>query len=62
MAYVVASQLIGNQTKRVASLTLQESSKESRGIGVQMGLDESVDHIAVLIDRPPKILTLPQIK
>ena len=53
----VTFQLVRDQAKRNLPLTLQELDKEALcGATVTPGLDEDVDHIAVLIDRTSKIL------
>ena len=55
----VAAQLVGHETTRFLSLTLQECSEESpRRTPVPTGLDEDVDQITVLIHRAPEILAL----
>ena len=55
----VASQLVGHETKRFLLLTLQELSKESLcRTPVSTGLHENIDHVTVLIDRPPEVLAL----
>ena len=57
MGDTVTSQLVGHETERFASLTLQESSKESPcGTPVPTGLDEDINHVAVLVHRAPEIL------
>ena len=55
----VASQLVGHETARRLSLTLQEHPKESpRRPPVPTGLNEDVDHVPVLGNRAPEILAL----
>ncbi len=59
MGDTVAAQLVGDETTRFLSLTLQESPKESpRRPPVPTRLYENVDHAAVLIHRAPEILAL----
>ena len=59
MSDTVAAQLVGHETNRFLSLTVQESPKESqRRSPVSTRLDENVDHVAVLIHRAPEILAL----
>lgn len=59
MCDTVASQLVRHETERSSSLTLQELAKESsRRTPVPAGLDEDIDHIAILIHSPPEILAL----
>ena len=53
----VTFQLVRDQAKRNLPLTLQELEKEALcGATVTPGLNEDVDHIAVLINRSPQIL------
>ncbi len=60
MGDTVAAQLVGDETTRFPSLTLQESPKESsRRPPVPTRLDEDVDYVTVLIYRAPEILALP---
>ena len=60
MGHAVAAQLVGHETTRFLSLTLQQFSKESpRRAPVPAGLDEEVDQVTVLIHRAPEILALP---
>jgi len=59
MCDTVASQLVGNEAKWFPSLALQQSAKESlRSTPIPTGLNENVDHVPVLIHRPPEILAL----
>ena len=54
----VTLQLIGNQAKRNLPLTFQEFAKEAlRCTTVASRLDDDVDHVAVLIDGTPQILS-----
>ena len=58
MCYTVASQLVGHETKRFVSLTLQELPKESSGrTPVPTGLDEDINHVVVRIHGAPMILS-----
>ena len=60
MGDAVAAQLVGHETNRFLSLTLQDSSKESpRCAPVPTRLYEDIDHVPVLIHRAPEILALP---
>ena len=60
MGDTVAAQLVGDETTRFLSLTLQESPKESsRRPPVPTRLYENVDHVPVLIHCAPEILALP---
>ena len=55
----VAAQLVGHETTRFLSLTLQEFSKESpRRTPVPTGLDEKVNQVTVLVHGAPQILAL----
>ena len=59
MCDTVASQSVGNDTKRFTSLTLEELAKESpRRPPVSTALYENVNHVAVLIYRTPEIVAL----
>ena len=59
MGDAVATQLVGYETTRFLSLTLQEFPKESpRRPPVPTGLDKEVDQVTVLIHRAPEILAL----
>ena len=59
MCNTVTSQLVGSETKRFSSLTLNEFPKESsRRTPVTTRLDEDVEHVTVLIDGAPEILPL----
>ncbi len=59
MCNTVTSQLVGNETKKFSSLTLNEFPKESsRRTPVTTRLDEDVEHIAVLVDGAPEVLSL----
>ena len=58
MGDTITAQLVGHETKRFLSLTLQESPEEAPcGTPVPTGLHEDIDHVAVLVHRPPEILT-----
>ena len=55
----VAAQLVGHETTRFLSLTLQEFSEESpRRTPVPTGLDEKVNQVTVLVHGAPQILAL----
>ena len=55
----MTSHLVGDEPEGFVSLALQESAKEAlRRMLVPTGLDENVDHVAVLIDRTPQIMSL----
>ena len=55
----VAPELVSDQPPRFAALTLEQSSEEALcGASITTWLDEDVDHIAVLVDGTPEILTL----
>ncbi len=57
MCHTVTSKLVRDETKRFPSLTFQQSLKEpSCGTSVPTGLDEDVDHVAVLVHNPPEVL------
>ena len=59
MGDTVAAQLVGHETNRFLSLTVQESPKESpRRRPVPAGLDEEVNQVPVLVHRAPEILAL----
>jgi hypothetical protein len=54
----VAPQLVRHQLPRFAALPLQELAKEPFGrAGISMLLNEDVDHISILVDSPPEIVT-----
>src|SRR5712691_3405625 len=56
----IAAQLVRDQTSRYRSLAFQQLPEEARGgTPITPGLDEDVDHIAVLVNRPPEILLPP---
>ena len=60
MGDTVATQLVGHETSRFLSLTLQEFPKESpRRPPVPTRLDKEVDQVTVLIHCAPEILALP---
>src|SRR5580765_8200631 len=53
----VASQLISHDHAWHVLKTFQEAAKEAlRGFGVPPGLNQDVEHNAVLLHRPPKIM------
>ena len=59
MCDTVASQLVSHETKRFPPLTLYELPEESPcRTPVPTGLYEDIDHIAILINSPPQILSL----
>ncbi len=54
----IASQLVGDQRPRHATLLLQQLAEESfGGFPITARLDEDIDHITVLIHRTPEVLT-----
>ena len=54
----IASQLVGDQPPRHATLPLQQLAEESfGGFPITARLDEDIDHITVLIHRTPEVLT-----
>ena len=56
----VAAELIRDQTARCTALSFQQFPEETGGRPlIAPGLHEEVDHVAVLIDRPPQILLAP---
>jgi len=59
MGDAVAAQLVGHETRRFLSLSLQECSKESpRRTPVPTRLDEEIDQVTVLVNRTPQVLAL----
>ena len=59
LGHSVAAQLVGHETTRFLSLTLQELSEESpRRTPVPTGLDEKVNQVTVLVHGAPQILAL----
>ena len=53
----VAAKLVGNQTPRRPALPFQQlAEKACGGTPIAPGLDEDVDHIAVLVNGTPQIL------
>ncbi len=53
----VAAQLVGDQTPRHTALPFQQAAEEAPSCTpIAPGLDENVDDVPVLIDRPPEIL------
>jgi hypothetical protein len=53
----VAAQLVGDQTPWRTALLFQQLTEEAFGrTPIAPGLDEEVDHVAVLIDGPPDVL------
>jgi len=56
---VVAPQLVRNQLPWLAPLLLQKLAKEPFGCtGVAVSLNQDIDHVPVLIDGPPQIVSL----
>ena len=54
----IAAQLVRDEPARRAALIFQQFPKEPGGSpSVAAGLDEDVDHITVLVNRPPEIVT-----
>ena len=59
MRRTIASQLVGHETARFQSLTLEEFPKEStRRTPVSPGLHQDIDQVTILIHRAPQILAL----
>ena len=57
MCDTVATQLVGDETTRFLSLTVQQSAEESsRCTPVPTGLYKDVNQVTVLIHRAPEIL------
>src|SRR5712692_3508791 len=53
----VAAKLVGDQTPWRRALPFQQLTEEAFGrTPIAPGLDEEVDHVAVLVDGPPEIL------
>jgi len=56
----VASELVGYQPSRFATLPFQQLPEESLGsIGASPTLDQDIDHVTVLVDSAPEIVPLP---
>ena len=56
----VAAERIRDETARCAALSFQQFPEETFGLLlIAPGLHEDVDHVAVLVDRPPEILLAP---
>ena len=54
---LIARQLVGDQAARDGALCFQELAEESdRSSSVPSGLHEDVDHIPILVNRPPQVL------
>ena len=54
---VIARQLVGDQAARDGALCFQELAEESdRSSPIPSGLHEDVDHIPILVTRPPQVL------
>jgi hypothetical protein len=59
MCDTIAAQLVGHETHRLLSLTLQQFPKESPcRAAISTGLDEDIDQVPVLIHGAPQILAL----
>jgi hypothetical protein len=55
----IASELVGNQPPMHAALTLQQLAKEAfRSLPITARLDENIDHVTILVNGAPEILTL----
>jgi hypothetical protein len=53
----VAAKLVRDQTPWLTALPFQQFTEEASGrTPITPGLDEDVDHVAVLVDGPPEIL------
>ena len=54
---LIARQLVGDQAARDGALCFQELAEESdRSSSIPSGLHEDVDHIPILVNRPPQVL------
>ncbi len=54
----IAAQFVGDQSARRAALSFQQFPKETGGRpSITPGLDEDVDHVTILVNRPPEIPT-----
>jgi hypothetical protein len=54
----ITEKLVRDQALRHAALPFQQFPKETRGrTAIAPRLDEDVDHVTVLVDGPPEILT-----
>ena len=54
---LIARQLVGDQAARDGALCFQELAEESdRSSPIPSGLHEDVDHIPILVNRPPQVL------
>ena len=54
---LIARQLVGDQAARDGALCFQELVEESdRSSPIPSGLHEDVDHIPILVNRPPQVL------
>ena len=59
MSGAIARQLVRHQSVRFTALSLQQPAKEAfRCSPIPSWLHEDVDHVAILVDGAPKILTL----
>ena len=53
----IAGQFVGDQPSRGTALPLQQpAEKADRRAAIPPGLDEDVDHVAVLVHGPPQVL------
>ena len=60
MRGAVAPKSIGDEAARDAPGPLEQESKEPGGcVAVPAGLEQDVDHVAVLVDGAPEVLALP---
>lgn len=60
VGHTVAGQLVGDQNPRhVLQSREQLAEKPGRGRGVTSGGNQDVQHIPVLVNRPPQIVSLP---
>ncbi len=54
----ITSELVGNQPPRHAALTLQQLAKEAfGGFPIAARLDENIDHVTILVNGAPEILS-----
>ena len=55
--HVIAGQLVGHDHSRHIPPTFEQLAEELLGcLRVSAGLDQHIEHVAVLIDRPPQVM------
>ena len=60
MSRRITAQLVRDHASRDGALPFQQLPKEARrGMPIALGLHQDVDHVAVLVNRPPEILLPP---